>query len=94
MEDKFESAALLMPTVALRGLVVFPGMQVHFDVGREKSIDALKAALAIDNVSLDHFICCHLLLCIFDGFHKLMVFCRAPVHQCIQRFLIVNIMLL
>ena len=48
MEDKFESAALLMPTVALRGLVVFPGMQVHFDVGREKSIDALKAALAGD----------------------------------------------
>ena len=37
-----------MPTVALRGLVVFPGMQVHFDVGREKSIDALKAALAGD----------------------------------------------
>lgn len=48
MEDKFESAALLMPIVALRGLVVFPGMQVHFDVGREKSIDALKAALAGD----------------------------------------------
>ena len=48
MEDKFESAALLMPTVALRGLVVFPSMQVHFDVGREKSIDALKAALAGD----------------------------------------------
>ena len=45
MEDKFESAALLMPTVALRGLVVFPGMQVHFDVGREKSMAALKAAL-------------------------------------------------
>ena len=40
MEDKFESAALLMPTVALRGLVVFPGMQVHFDVGREKSMTA------------------------------------------------------
>mgnify|MGYP000070069801 FL=1 len=52
MEDKFESAALLMPTVALRGLVVFPGMQVHFDVGREKSIDALKAALAGEFESL------------------------------------------
>ena len=43
MEDKFESAALLMPTDALRGLVVFPGMQVHFDVGREKSMAALTA---------------------------------------------------
>lgn len=48
MEDKFESAAMLLPTVALRGLVVFPEMQVHFDVGREKSVAALKAALAGD----------------------------------------------
>lgn len=35
-----------MPTVALRGLVVFPGMNISFDVGREKSINALKAAMA------------------------------------------------
>ena len=48
MEDNFENAALVMPTVALRGLVVFPGMQLHFDVGREKSISALRAALAGD----------------------------------------------
>lgn len=34
-----------MPTVALRGLVVFPGMNISFDVGREKSINALKAAM-------------------------------------------------
>ena len=33
-----------MPTLALRGLVIYPGMILHFDVGREKSILALKAA--------------------------------------------------
>ena len=35
---------LAMPTLALRGLVIYPGMILHFDVGREKSILALKAA--------------------------------------------------
>lgn len=35
----------VLPTVALRGLVVFPGMFIHFDVGREKSINALKKAM-------------------------------------------------
>lgn len=36
----------VMPTVALRGLVVFPGMTLNFDVGRQRSIDAIKAAMA------------------------------------------------
>lgn len=35
-----------MPTVALRGLVIFPGMTLNFDVGRQRSIDAIKAAMA------------------------------------------------
>lgn len=34
-----------MPAVALRGLVLFPKMILHFDVGREKSILALNAAM-------------------------------------------------
>ena len=38
----------LMPAVALRGLVVFPEMFIHFDVGREKSINALKKAMDTD----------------------------------------------
>ena len=33
-----------LPLIALRGLVVFPGMVVHFDVGRTKSLHALSAA--------------------------------------------------
>ncbi len=36
----------VMPTVALRGLVIFPGMVLNFDVGRQRSIDAIKAAMA------------------------------------------------
>jgi ATP-dependent Lon protease len=35
----------LMPMVAMRGLVVFPKAVMHFDVSREKSAAALKAAL-------------------------------------------------
>lgn len=34
-----------LPTVALRGIVLFPGMSFHFDVGRKKSIAAVKAAM-------------------------------------------------
>ncbi len=34
-----------MPVLALRGLVVFPGMNLHFDVGREKSVNALNIAM-------------------------------------------------
>ncbi|MBQ8763557.1 MAG: endopeptidase La [Clostridia bacterium] len=38
----------IMPAVALRGLVVFPDMFIHFDVGREKSINALRKAMDTD----------------------------------------------
>ena len=34
-----------LPTVALRGMVVFPGMRLHFEVGRDKSIQAIQAAV-------------------------------------------------
>ena len=39
---------LPMPILALRGLVVFPEMLLHFDVGRKKSIAALNSAMASD----------------------------------------------
>lgn len=35
-----------LPLIPLRGLVVFPDMQLHFDVGRKKSISALKSAMS------------------------------------------------
>lgn len=34
-----------LPVIPLRGLVVFPEMVLHFDVGRKKSIAALKSAM-------------------------------------------------
>ena len=34
-----------IPMIALRGLVVFPGSTVHFDVGRRRSAAALDFAL-------------------------------------------------
>lgn len=34
----------IIPAISLRGLVVFPSMVLHFDVGRERSVKALKAA--------------------------------------------------
>lgn len=37
-----------LPIIALRGLVVFPKMTLHFDVGRKKSIKALKTAMDRD----------------------------------------------
>ena len=36
----------IMPVVALRGLVVFPGSTVSFDVIRKRSIRALETAMA------------------------------------------------
>ena len=35
-----------MPALALRGLVIYPRMMVHFDVGREISIKALEEAMS------------------------------------------------
>ena len=34
-----------LPVIALRGLVMFPGTTIHFDVGREKSLNALQEAM-------------------------------------------------
>jgi ATP-dependent Lon protease len=35
-----------LPTVALRGVVVFPGMRLHFEVARDKSIRAIQTAVS------------------------------------------------
>ena len=38
------------PLLALRGMMVFPGMVSNLDIGREKSLNALDAAMAGDNI--------------------------------------------
>ncbi|WP_018931403.1 endopeptidase La [Gracilibacillus lacisalsi] len=43
-----ESKFIHIPLLPLRGLIVFPGMVIHLDVGREKSIQALEKAMMND----------------------------------------------
>ncbi|MGN0570205.1 MAG: endopeptidase La [Candidatus Fimenecus sp.] len=43
--NDFNEKSFSMPMVALRGLVIFPEMTLHFDVGRVKSVRAVKAAM-------------------------------------------------
>ena len=40
-----KSKKVTLPVIPLRGLVVFPYMILHFDVGRKKSIAALEQAM-------------------------------------------------
>ncbi len=42
---KVDHNVMRLPTIALRGLVVFPNNVVHFEVGREKSIAAIEWAM-------------------------------------------------
>ncbi|MDD6727729.1 MAG: endopeptidase La [Eubacteriales bacterium] len=49
LNNDFEDNKLLkLPVIPLRGLVVFPDMVLHFDVGRKKSVMALKNAMEKD----------------------------------------------
>lgn len=41
-----------LPLLPLRGILVYPGMVLHLDVGREKSIEALEKAMVDDNLIL------------------------------------------
>ncbi|MEW9670811.1 endopeptidase La [Ammoniphilus sp. 3BR4] len=41
-----------IPLLPLRGLLVFPSMVLHLDVGREKSVKALEKAMVEDNLIL------------------------------------------
>lgn len=40
----------ILPYIPLRGLSVFPHMVLHFDVGRDKSVEALEAAMTEDSI--------------------------------------------
>lgn len=43
--SEFNEKSFSLPMVALRGLVIFPEMTLHFDVGRAKSVRAVRAAM-------------------------------------------------
>ena len=40
-----DTMILKMPTVALRGMVILPGMIAHFDLSRDKSIRAIEQCM-------------------------------------------------
>ncbi len=49
MNEKIhKSTELILPVLAVRGLVVFPDMSLQFDVGRKKSVAAVKEALKVN----------------------------------------------
>ena len=41
MKDLIET----LPVVALRGMTILPGMVIHFDVSRERSVKAIEQAM-------------------------------------------------
>ena len=49
LNSTLENDYIDMPIVPLRGLVVFPEMVLHFDVGRKKSVNAIKTAMRGSN---------------------------------------------
>jgi len=49
MQETLRRGTLIsMPVLALRGMMVFPHMVLHFDVGRPKSVAALEKAMMED----------------------------------------------
>lgn len=51
MEEKeITTSNRTIPLIPLRGLTVFPYMVIHFDVGRERSINALEEAMVNDQL--------------------------------------------
>ena len=48
MPRKKKNAMLRLPLIPLRGLMVFPHMVLHFDVGRARSVAALEQAMTED----------------------------------------------
>ena len=52
MEKKilYEIKNIKLPIIPMRGIWVFPHTVIHFDVGREKSLNALNDALLNDSI--------------------------------------------
>jgi len=48
MDRKLEQEEIMIPTVTLRGLTVFPDMIIQFDLSKEKSVLAVEAAMMGD----------------------------------------------
>lgn len=44
-QTNMKNQHITMPALALRGLVIFPGMILHFDIARDRSINAVEEAI-------------------------------------------------
>ncbi|MDI6908164.1 MAG: LON peptidase substrate-binding domain-containing protein, partial [Thermoanaerobacterales bacterium] len=49
---RLESTRRVLPLLPLRGILVFPYMVIHLDVGREKSVKAIEEAMSHDRLIL------------------------------------------
>ena len=49
-ENVMESGKKVLPLLPLRGILVFPYMVIHLDVGREKSVKAIEEAMVQDRM--------------------------------------------
>lgn len=47
-DEPEEDGTQVIPMIPLRGLSIFPSMVLHFDIGREKSINALEKAMIMN----------------------------------------------
>lgn len=52
MDNSYLIEIKTLPLIPLRGISIFPHMVIHFDVGREKSIQALEKAMLDDSLIL------------------------------------------
>lgn len=50
--NKYKENQISIPLIPLRGIYIFPNMVIHFDVGREISLNALDKAMMNDNLIL------------------------------------------
>ncbi len=52
MNNIYTIETKILPLIPLRGISIFPYMVIHFDVGREKSIEALEQSMLDDSLIL------------------------------------------
>ncbi|HEY4544590.1 MAG TPA: endopeptidase La [Tissierellaceae bacterium] len=50
VKEKEKNTSLTLPIIPLRGITVFPHMVTHFDVGRDKSVEAVEEAMLSDSL--------------------------------------------
>ena len=48
IQEKVNNNNITIPALAMRDLVIFPKMVIHFDVARIKSVNSIKTALNTD----------------------------------------------